>query len=372
MEGFRRGFANSGQNLYTVDVRGLLDGSTAFISLSFGWLPQGHGWGLTVQAISNGDASLALEKDTHGEAAIFFSGFTVVDNQRAVAAGGWGFLVTMTNDAIQADPGGRDASPDAVDGLHEISNVMGKAIFGGVEGLNDCDNVKSLAIWPHSFAYGIPYWLLPYKDGVLSDYYCITILPSIQSLAAAEPIPESPHVLLVGSDDGGSKFGLSSVPMQESCQRIGLYFPGRVNMLVGAMATPRRVIDSVEEVDLLHVAAHGLQDILVPMFHCVFLAAEEDGDGRLFAHQILGCDLSNVKVVTLNACEGLMTRYDGCDELLGIGPAFIRAGAGAVMASHVGDSPRGGYVSLREFLPCGVTRFSGTPSILYGTAGNSD
>ena len=75
-------------------------------------------------------------------------------------------------------------------------------------------------------------------------------------------------------------------------------------------------------------------DTAAPDFACIYLSAgANSSDGRLFAHEILRWDLRETELVTLSACKSALLRFDLLDNLYGIGPALLRAGAGAVIGA---------------------------------------
>jgi CHAT domain-containing protein len=91
---------------------------------------------------------------------------------------------------------------------------------------------------------------------------------------------------------------------------------------------------AIREVDYLHIAAHGSQDVEAFWYHCLYLNPDEDDSGgRLFAHQILGLDLRGLELVTLSACESALGRYDLNDNLRGLPAAFLLAGAATVIGA---------------------------------------
>jgi CHAT domain-containing protein len=93
------------------------------------------------------------------------------------------------------------------------------------------------------------------------------------------------------------------------------------------------------------------------MFHCVYLDAADGTDGRLYAHQLLNLDLSGVRLVTLNACEGALLRFDQFDEIVGLSSAFLLAGAGAVAGALWQIRPEVGeifYTTLYNHLARGA------------------
>lgn len=78
---------------------------------------------------------------------------------------------------------------------------------------------------------------------------------------------------------------------------------------------------------ILHIAAHGAYRTDNPDFSHIALA-----DGPLQTDDLLQVDLG-YELVTLSACETGRGRVTAGDEALGIGWAFLYAGAGAVVAS---------------------------------------
>lgn len=79
---------------------------------------------------------------------------------------------------------------------------------------------------------------------------------------------------------------------------------------------------------ILHIAAHGAYRTDNPDFSHITLA-----DGRLQTDELLQLDLG-YELVTLSACETGRGRITAGDEALGVGWAFLYAGAGAVVASQ--------------------------------------
>ncbi|GGS98268.1 CHAT domain-containing protein [Nonomuraea spiralis] len=226
-------------------------------------------------------------------------------------------------DAVQEDALTRHLSREAEERLREEAGRLGP-MLDWLSGLDD--TVTTLYLWPHEAAHVLPFWLLPFGDGIVADRFTVSVLPCLAPLFRADAAAQEEGVLAVASAAGGTRYGL---PYEESVERsaagIAALFGGRA--LTGERATPAELLTRAGRTPYIHLAAHGMQDPDAPLFHCLFLAGE---DGRLFADQILRCDLSAVRLVTIEACESLLMRYDYLDNLFGLPSMLLRAGAGAV------------------------------------------
>lgn len=106
----------------------------------------------------------------------------------------------------------------------------------------------------------------------------------------------------------------------------------------------------------LHLAAHGVPDQDAPLFSRVYLAG-----GQLHAHEVLELDLRGVELVTLSACESALLRYDFFDNVHGLVPAFLRAGARAVVGALWPVEPEVAsafFVELYTHLAAGVEQMA--------------
>lgn len=114
--------------------------------------------------------------------------------------------------------------------------------------------------------------------------------------------------------------------LHEQAERIAGLFG--VRPLTGQDATPTAALEALGTSRYLHLAAHGTQDVDAPLFARLYLAG-----GFLHAYQVLERDLRGTELVTLSTCESALLRYDFLDNLHGLAPAFLRAGARAVIAA---------------------------------------
>lgn len=152
--------------------------------------------------------------------------------------------------------------------------------------------------------------LLPFRDGILADFFTVTILPSVECLfRPLETVAAHPGVSAIACATGGLLVGLpEETSLHEQAERIASLFCDRP--LTGDDATPAAALDMIATSRYLHLAAHGTQNVDAPLFARVYLAG-----GAPHAYQILERDLR------------------GLDNLHGLALAFLRAGARAVVGA---------------------------------------
>jgi CHAT domain-containing protein len=262
---------------------------------------------------------------------------------------------------IQEEPFRRVVSRQAEQELHRLAEELGPALdmIDTVAGAKDA---TTLYLWPHGASHILPFWLLPYGHGVLADRVTVCLQPCLEPVFWTGSRPVDDGVLAVASADGGVPHGLPSEPSTEtSAAAIAGIFGSEP--LLGPEATPEAFLAQAGRTPYIHIAAHGMQDIDAPMFHCLFLSGE---DGRLFADQLLGLDLRAVRLVTIEACESLLLRYDCEDNLTGLPSLLLRSGAGAVVGALWSVRPE---VSAQFFLHLyRRLQLSGRVSEAFGSA----
>jgi len=79
---------------------------------------------------------------------------------------------------------------------------------------------------------------------------------------------------------------------------------------------------------VIHIATHGQSRLDAPNFSYVRLA-----DGQLNAIDAFSLDLRGCELVTLSGCETGLSLSGGGDEQLGLGRAFLAAGATSLVMS---------------------------------------
>jgi CHAT domain-containing protein len=189
------------------------------------------------------------------------------------------------------------------------------------------------------------YWI---EDAAISR------APSLRSLLdAAHSSPPGGKILLVGGADlAGS--GFPELPRtKEELQDIAKVAgeSGAV-VLSGREATPGNVLRSgLRQFGYLHFATHGLASERTPLDSALILSPESEpptgarppgtpgGAQRLTARQIIRENLT-ARLVTLGVCHSAGVRAYRGTGLIGLGWAFLRAGAEGVAAGlwEINDS----------------------------------
>ena len=93
-------------------------------------------------------------------------------------------------------------------------------------------------------------------------------------------------------------------------------------------ATITRLIEQAQGSSIIHLATHGQCRLDAPNFSYVRLA-----DGPLNAIDAFSLDLAGCELVTLSGCETGLALSGGGDEQLGLGRAFLAAGASSLVMS---------------------------------------
>jgi CHAT domain-containing protein len=93
-------------------------------------------------------------------------------------------------------------------------------------------------------------------------------------------------------------------------------------------ATIAQLIEQAPDSPIIHIATHGHSRLDAPNFSYVLLA-----DGQLNAIDAFSLDLKGCELVTLSGCETGLALSGGGDEQLGLGRAFLAAGAESLVMS---------------------------------------
>lgn len=147
--------------------------------------------------------------------------------------------------------------------------------------------------------------------------------PDFSDLPPRPGIDPAQLVPLAGSEEEVQ----SAAALVDASQRV---------VYLGASATEERwkEIASDYSVDVLHVATHGIVDPREPDRSCVVLARGDGGtdDGYLYTLEVLETNL-DADLVVLSACESGRGRIRSGEGVVGLGRAFLGAGARQLVAS---------------------------------------
>ncbi|MDT0266641.1 CHAT domain-containing protein [Streptomyces sp. DSM 44915] len=237
-------------------------------------------------------------------------------------------LVEAIRTEVERDPLFGDVTPEG-GGL--LRQPGGLPLGGGAlwEGWRARGKDRILA-WPHGALHYLPLPLCRIGDRLIADDWTVTTIAGLEALAPAAG-PERPRrTAVLAAAEGGVPYGLPAEPaLEEHARRVADAVGA--DAVTGPAATRARLLAELATADVVHIAAHGTLDQDAPWLHCLYLTADRDDDGRVFAHDFLEIDLRGVRLVTLAACESALGRFDRADNVRGIPSALITAGARAVV-----------------------------------------
>ena len=203
---------------------------------------------------------------------------------------------------------------------------------------------SEIIIVPDRSLYNIPFAALPDESGkTLSETFKIRVAPSLTTLRLIHDSPVDYHsqtgALIVGNPDVGEvifKGRLKSIS-RLPCAEEEAIMVGRklgVEPLLGQQATKQAVLQAMESVALIHLAAHGDAErgeiVLAPSFRIPNCIPRE-------GHYLLTMsDISKVqlraKLVVLS-CDHSARGEIQAEGVIGIARAFLGSGARSVLVS---------------------------------------
>lgn len=242
------------------------------------------------------------------------------------------FHIAALRQAVVADPLHRPVSRDAQAQLRDGSVPYLAAFAASLDGWR-AQGKRHLCIWPNGPLHYLPYHLLEVDGRPLAEDWTVTQVPSLGFLRSQAPglhRPSGRGLVAFASAAGGARHGLPAQDALEThAARVAAAMGGHA--VLGAAATPRRLLGELADARYVHVAAHGAHNEWASWYQCLFLSPDADDDGRVFAHDILRADLRGVELVTMSSCESALGRFDVNDNLRGLPAAFLSAGASAVI-----------------------------------------
>ncbi len=189
-------------------------------------------------------------------------------------------------------------------------------------------NGGSLIIVPYGSLHKLPFHALYDGEHFLIERFQVSYLPASSLLLqlhvgsepdAANHVAKPPLVL-----------GYSG---HQYIQRVHDEAEAIAEMLHGKCyledeATIERLMEEAPNSPLIHLATHGKSRLDAPNFSYVRLA-----DGQLNAIDAFSMNLKGCELVTLSGCETGLALSSGGDEQLGLGRAFLAAGATSLVMS---------------------------------------
>jgi CHAT domain-containing protein len=169
------------------------------------------------------------------------------------------------------------------------------------------------------------YWI---DDAILASAGSLGLIAQKETKQSA-----TPRLLLVGNAPPPNKefaaLPRAGVEMSKVASHFG---KGRSVILSGVKATPSAYrAASPNAFTFLHFVAHGVATRQKPLDSAVVLAREGE-EFKLYARDVAQQPLT-AKLVTISSCHGAGTRTYAGEGLVGLGWAFLRAGADNVIAA---------------------------------------
>ncbi|MEP7327272.1 MAG: CHAT domain-containing protein [Gemmatimonadota bacterium] len=254
----------------------------------------------------------------------------VLHRSVAIGASALAVRVRLARELLTRTRPGQEP-PGALAELHEM--LLGPAVAAG-----SFEGMTHLLIVPQGPLGALPFAALRNaKTGrFLVEDYVISYLPTVAALADSSPT-------------AAVSFGRMVVfaPLPESlpgtgreARAIGRLLP-TAELRVGTSSNERAVVQALEAGRPVHLASHGSQNALNPLFSRIIVGraggSQPNNDGRLEVHEIIGLHTSS-PLVFLSGCEtglgaaGQEPFPGGADEGA-LSQAFLVAGARSVVAT---------------------------------------
>lgn len=181
---------------------------------------------------------------------------------------------------------------------------------------------RRLVVVPYRALHYVPFHALFDGQQYLIERREVCTAPSASVLhrCLRRPRPPLRRALLVGVPDARAP------RVRDEIQTLAPLFPEHVT-LFGADASAAALRRHAPEVELLHLACHGIFRPDSPLFSALMLA-----DGRFTTRDAYGLDL-RCNLVVLSACETGVSSVAPGDELIGLARGFFAAGAPALLVS---------------------------------------
>ncbi len=192
---------------------------------------------------------------------------------------------------------------------------------------------KHIVVVPYSVLHNVPFHALYDGTHFLIERVQVSYLPT------SSIIPSLAHIESQSFSEGTDTQTFSKTPLvfgyssngllqraSEEAKTLATILHGRCYL--EHEATIERLLHESRGSSLIHIATHGHSRLDAPNFSSVLLA-----DGQLNALDVFSLDLAGCELVTLSGCETGLSLSGGGDEQIGLGRAFLAAGASSLVMS---------------------------------------
>lgn len=212
---------------------------------------------------------------------------------------------------------------------------LARALIEPLRAAGALERLEHLYLVPHGSLNYLPFAMLPTSEAggtLLVEDFTLAYLPTAAALLGDAVSPRGRESLLAMAP---ARSRLRHAPGEASS--VFALFGSDSRLLLGEAATESLFKSMAGNYDVLHLATHGYFNKLNPLLSGLELEADDDNDGLLELHEILGLDL-DADLVTLSACQtglgsGHFAEIPAGDDFVGLTRAFLYAGSDAVMAT---------------------------------------
>ena len=182
----------------------------------------------------------------------------------------------------------------------------------------------SLTIVPYGLLHNLPFHALHDGSRFLIEDFQINYLPATHLLThfESQKSTSTPKPPLIFGYSGEGRLPRAL----EEAKTLATMMVG--HCYLEQEATIVSLVEQAPGSPIVHLATHGQRRPDAPNFSYVRLA-----DGQLNAIDAFGLDLQECELVTLSGCETGFALSSGGDEQLGLGRAFLAAGASSLVMS---------------------------------------
>jgi CHAT domain-containing protein len=228
--------------------------------------------------------------------------------------------------------------PDKSD-MAAIQIYLEQLYQGLIAPIKDDLHTQVVGVVPHGVLHRLPFnALINEQQEFFGDKYRLFTLPGAsvlrfvqeqtQQFAARAGVSQYNYCAAFGYSPDGE---LHLEGPEQEVERLVELFPTLA--LKGEEATETALKSSAADADILHISAHGVLNVDLPIFSHVLLAPDGSNDGLLEIHEVYELELSRTELVVMSACKTQRGRQSRGDDIISLNRAFIYAGSPSVIAS---------------------------------------
>ncbi len=220
--------------------------------------------------------------------------------------------------------------------LREIAKDLPQGAGGGAAA-----PVPTLIVVPWGELHRVPFEALRVGGRYLIESHAVAYLPAasvLKYLEKGSSRRERPERFIAFVDPSTvyDASGVARLPSLGGAQAevagIAPLFPDS-KVLPGKEASESSCRSQAPGREVIHLACHGEFHPSRPLDSRLYLSRDSSQDGLLHVSEIYGIDFRGSRLVALSGCETGRTEVGAGEDPVGIGTAFLQAGAGALLVS---------------------------------------